>query len=700
MSGVIEKATINTGIFQQASIDVVVNNQDITNIIDVQFNRGAELDVVANIFYIKSGEDEIDAYVKNISKPSIDAYVEDIAKPEMEKYSRNIIDGYVASDIRPQLNVYIEDASESSAAADLSKDLSKDWAIKTDSKVVENGEELDFSAKYYAEKANSDGAAQVELAVDQVALAEAKVIVAGEHANRAEESARIAAESAGAANVSLWSPQEQDHLLTGDEACGWLLAGQKTGLEHGVANQMIADAWAGGVPERLINRDVAVPFTTSTSGTAFNNVGNVHIRTGAGEFVHTLNNPTEYVFIRQSTANNIPYAKFSSMVISAVLEDGTTTVVHSFTPSDDNNEKTFEGILSFEKKITQIKLTGTVVNAGSGGGTSGMATPTMIVTNAFPYRKAANGWNIVDSRYKANVDEMFAATGQAPFYIRDAGDDTVWAPRYTKRELKYASYVDEGYGYSIYSDGWCEIQGCYLATIAVPANSGKTVTALLPFEIKMDNIRYIPTIQWVLGGTNYDMLASAITTKYKGSFNVGFWNRHNTATGELRGFTYKVSGYVSPETLQSFNISPSYTYYRIGNQIKDPQLILAQEALAQLNNLTNNKADKIAVEDASIFTAAGKEAITGWGKPNLELRVTKPTAGFVVESNGWLGVTLAAVGSTNSASVFSNGSLILLNDAGGITHIQVPVRKGQTITTAKTNNGSVVTLNFIPDMGA
>lgn len=162
MSGVIEKATINTGIFQQASIDVVVNNQDITNIIDVQFNRGAELDVVANIFYIKSGEDEIDAYVKNISKPSIDAYVEDIAKPEMEKYSRNIIDGYVASDIRPQLNVYIEDASESSAAADLSKDLSKDWAIKTDSKVVENGEELDFSAKYYAEKANSDGAAQVE----------------------------------------------------------------------------------------------------------------------------------------------------------------------------------------------------------------------------------------------------------------------------------------------------------------------------------------------------------------------------------------------------------------------------------------------------------------------------------------------------------------------------------------------------------
>lgn len=81
-------------------------------------------------------------------------------------------------------------------------DLSRDWAIKLDGKVVENEEEIDYSSKYYAQKSQqADESAETSATV-------AKGWAVGEIGERPEGSAKYWAEksqeSSGRPEIVYW----------------------------------------------------------------------------------------------------------------------------------------------------------------------------------------------------------------------------------------------------------------------------------------------------------------------------------------------------------------------------------------------------------------------------------------------------------------------------------------------------------------
>lgn len=106
--------------------------------IEVLFQEEVQLDINVPLFYIKSGEEEIQAYVNNHAKPELDEYTGEKKREIADKSAEDIetakrqIDGYVTGmanpavqkyadeTIKPQLEVIVSEAEKSAEAAAVS----------------------------------------------------------------------------------------------------------------------------------------------------------------------------------------------------------------------------------------------------------------------------------------------------------------------------------------------------------------------------------------------------------------------------------------------------------------------------------------------------------------------------------------------------------------------------------------------------
>ena len=81
--------------------------------IKVYYGTGAHVDNNASVFFIKSGQKEIDDYVDAVSKPEISDYVETEAKPLVTQIVNEIAEptvaAYIEGTVKPEIDEYIED---------------------------------------------------------------------------------------------------------------------------------------------------------------------------------------------------------------------------------------------------------------------------------------------------------------------------------------------------------------------------------------------------------------------------------------------------------------------------------------------------------------------------------------------------------------------------------------------------------------
>ena len=190
---------------QESQITVFDNFAD--GNIEVLFQDEVHLDVDVSLFYIKSGQEEIQYYVDHVSKPEIEDYTtgkiseisafvaskeeesEEGIETYVEETIKPAIQNHVDTEIIPELEEYksqvsalasaasgsaadaVISASEASASASSATssattaaenaDLSQAWAVKMDGKV----EDTDYSSKYYAQQ-SADKFAEIPAAVD------------------------------------------------------------------------------------------------------------------------------------------------------------------------------------------------------------------------------------------------------------------------------------------------------------------------------------------------------------------------------------------------------------------------------------------------------------------------------------------------------------------------------------------------------
>lgn len=122
-------ADVNSGVPLEVSVD---NSSHLTEL-QVYIMDEAQLNIDVPLYYIRSGEKEIQNYVNNVSKPEINRYIINYAEPivakvvneqaetlvssYVEDVTKPSIDAYVGTEIEPKLQEYVDAASGSATAA-------------------------------------------------------------------------------------------------------------------------------------------------------------------------------------------------------------------------------------------------------------------------------------------------------------------------------------------------------------------------------------------------------------------------------------------------------------------------------------------------------------------------------------------------------------------------------------------------------
>lgn len=157
---------------------------------EVYYQDEVSLDTDLSLFYIKSGEKEIEGYVENKAKPEIDNYIETYAKPIVSEVVDNIatpiIDEYFEGTVKPSITEfankemagYAAEATAQAAIATESAALAANTAQSVDVKVAEFSEQTEASKQEFiafagekteefeqtAQQATADSLANVEKA--------------------------------------------------------------------------------------------------------------------------------------------------------------------------------------------------------------------------------------------------------------------------------------------------------------------------------------------------------------------------------------------------------------------------------------------------------------------------------------------------------------------------------------------------------
>lgn len=238
--------------------------------IEVLFQEEVQLDINVPLFYIKSGEEEIQAYVNNHAKPELDEYTgekkQEIADKTAEdiETAKNQIDGYVTgtanpavqqyadATIKPQLESFVTEAENSATAAAASADAAAESeliaASRAEDAITANNEAEQSSLYAYLSESNAR----------MWAVGTLEEQPAGSSRHWAEE-AKNAAENADN-GYELFQASWFDHK---PEAASWLRAD--------------TFSWQDGGVYFAAYNELSAQFAAETSVEETNTVGNIAI---------------------------------------------------------------------------------------------------------------------------------------------------------------------------------------------------------------------------------------------------------------------------------------------------------------------------------------------------------------------------------------------------------------------------------------
>jgi hypothetical protein len=115
-----EEQILAVDLSTEQTIDVNLPEQDNIAQIDVYWQDEVVLDLDASLMYIVSGQQEIQDYVDNKSKPEIDGYIQDYAKPivseVVDQIATPVIDEYFENTVKPSITEFAEEEMAGYAA--------------------------------------------------------------------------------------------------------------------------------------------------------------------------------------------------------------------------------------------------------------------------------------------------------------------------------------------------------------------------------------------------------------------------------------------------------------------------------------------------------------------------------------------------------------------------------------------------------
>jgi hypothetical protein len=107
-----EEQILAVDLSTEQTLEVNLPEQDNVAQIDVYWQDEVVLDLDASLMYIVSGQQEIQDYVDNKSKPEIDEYIQDYAKPivaeVVDQIATPVIDEYFENTVKPSITEFAE----------------------------------------------------------------------------------------------------------------------------------------------------------------------------------------------------------------------------------------------------------------------------------------------------------------------------------------------------------------------------------------------------------------------------------------------------------------------------------------------------------------------------------------------------------------------------------------------------------------
>ena len=231
------------------------------------------------------------------------------------------------------------------------------------------------------------------------------------------------------------------------------------------------------------------------------------------------------------------------------------------------------------------------------------------------YYPAPDGHKIVMPDQESNVMAIYAATGDAWYYILDTTNQRFKLPRRRSRKLIRAGTVS-GVWYRLYADGWVEQGG-------VVTNTAETTDIQLP--ITMSGTSYTALADLNYGNTGWSATVNvAVLTKTTTSITIQNWYNSSYNTGPIG---WRVAGFSAIDT-SGFQGNEKYAYFYVGNFTQT-----ALQNTAGLNaELFNGKLD----QDFSNVTAGAASALNNVGVRTIVETYASGNDWYRKYSDGWV----------------------------------------------------------------
>lgn len=227
--------------------------------LEVLFQEEVQLDINVPLFYIKSGEEDINNYVERTAKPAIDAYVEEKngaleqaardgveAIGEAQEEAKSGLEVYVDGTVKPVIDTYAETAvkPELQSFADELKEAFDTNATEKTAAVNALAEQASASA---SSAASSSSAAQT---------------AASAAANSANEALKSADNAAAAASNAA------DYASQAEDSAGAAKTSETNAKSSETAAAGSAEAAASSASSALESESAAAASATAASGSA------------------------------------------------------------------------------------------------------------------------------------------------------------------------------------------------------------------------------------------------------------------------------------------------------------------------------------------------------------------------------------------------------------------------------------------------
>jgi hypothetical protein len=190
-----EEQILAVDLSTEQTLEVNLPEQDNVAQIDVYWQDEVVLDLDASLMYIVSGQQEIQDYVDNKSKPEIDEYIQDYAKPivseVVDQIATPVIDEYFENTVKPSITEFAEEEMAGYAATATAQ---AEIATEKANEASETAKIVDEKVQEFSQTTEASKNEFVNFAQEKTEEFEQTAITATEQAVGSAEHSRIWAE--------------------------------------------------------------------------------------------------------------------------------------------------------------------------------------------------------------------------------------------------------------------------------------------------------------------------------------------------------------------------------------------------------------------------------------------------------------------------------------------------------------------------